>query len=85
MLPLTYFYVVDNGTQRPLMTFSSEHCRSDAELSAFKMDLLSEYDLGGPRFVLRSSDTAPLPVETIQHMLSTMKALEEDRPQLHGE
>ena len=76
MLPLTYFYAVDNGTQRPLMIFSTEHCRSHAELSAYEERLRAEYDLDGPRFVLRSSYTAPLPQETIRHVLSAMTTSE---------
>jgi hypothetical protein len=84
MLPLTYFYIVDNGTQRPLMIFSSEHCRSHAELSAYEEQLRAEHNLDGPRFVLRSSYTAPLPGETVRHVLSMMTTsmVEHSRPHL---
>ncbi len=84
MLPFTYFYIVDNGTQRPMMIFSSEHCRSHAELSAYEEQLRAEHNLDGPQFVLRNSDTAPLPVETVRHVLSMMTASmgEYSRPHL---
>lgn len=73
MLPLTYFYVVDTATGRPLAIFPSEHC-SHAELSAYEDRLRAENNVDGTRLVLRSSYTTPLPIETVRHVLSTLTA-----------
>lgn len=72
MPQLAYFYIVDAATQRPLAIFPSDHCRSQAELSAYKDQLRAEQNVDGNRLVLRSSYTSPLPVETVRHVLSML-------------
>ena len=74
MLPATYFYVVDSATRRPLAIFSSEHCRGGAELEAYEDLLRTERQIDGTRLILASSDTAPLPSETVERLWSTVGA-----------
>jgi hypothetical protein len=72
MHPTAYFYVVDSATRRPVAIFSSEHCRSGAELEAYEDRLRTERQVDGTRLILKSSHTAPLPVETVERLLSTI-------------